>query len=78
MSTNDHPTITAMWERVDKLPDNGEGSRFHLASESAWLIANDYRRARECDPTILDEFEQGLTFEQIVRACLTDAAKIAI
>lgn len=73
-----HPIIAAMWDRVEALPDESEGSRFHLASEDAWEIADDYRRACNEDPTVLDEYYNGIDdFAAVKACCLRNAEKVA-
>jgi hypothetical protein len=68
--------FAAMWERVNLLPDTGEGCAWHLASERAWEIADDYRRASEGDASMLADWDTGYTFERIMSACLRDAARL--
>lgn len=73
-----HPTIEAMWDRVDSLPDLGEGSSWHLCSQAAWEIEHDYNRAVRHDPSVLAEFTAEYdTFEKIAAACLRSAEKVA-
>lgn len=70
--------LSAMWARVDRLPDNGEGSAFHLASESAWEIADDYRRASEGDESVIAEFVSPYdNLADIMALCLHKAEKVA-
>lgn len=74
-----HPehVLSAMWARVNRLPDAGEGSAFHMASDAAWEIADDYRRASEGDADVIAEYDDGFdTFDAIMAVCLRNAAKV--
>ncbi len=68
--------LSAMDARVRNLPDGGEGSAWHYASENAWQIRDDYRRAIERDRSMLHEWDENWMFDKIAAACLRDAQRI--
>ena len=54
---------------LDATPDGGEGSTYHLRSQTVWEIVEDYRRA---DPGV---WQEGQSRDDVRAMCIRDAAR---
>jgi hypothetical protein len=65
--------LDAMDAVVEATPDMGEGGKWHMRSDFAWQVREDYQTAE--DPDTIEEFEDGMTPDDIRAACIRSAAK---
>ena len=57
---------------IDRTPDGGEGSRFHLRSQYLWDLRDDLRRIDEHDEAVVNELGAD-SFGEARTLCLQDA-----